>query len=114
MTRPIEPPARANLLKLATAYCVQHDCDFRYVSRLAHGDAPFFDKLKQQDGSFTARKYDEVVAWFTKQARAGVFKMPLLVDLKHHQRTPANGSKTKTIRNRKKEDGRDKGARSRA
>ena len=110
MTRPIEPPARANLLKLATAYCAQHDCDYRYVSRLAHGWAPFFDILKNREGSFTARKYDEVVAWFTKKARAGEFKMPLLVDLKHHQRTPANGSKTKTIRSRKKEDRRHKAA----
>jgi len=45
-------------------------CRIRKVSlatlgRLAAGDWRFFDRLDDEGKTFTARKYDEVISWFS-------------------------------------------------
>lgn len=61
----LEPILRSNLLRLARAYAkARGGIKLRTVSRYAHGDGQFFDELAARDISFTARKYDEVRAWF--------------------------------------------------
>ena len=49
---------------LATAYAAATGRSLGRVSRLANGDAPFFQRLSEKQGSFTMRKYDEAIDWF--------------------------------------------------
>ena len=62
--------AKAHRTKLATA------------SWKAHGDTPFFGRLANGRGSFTVRKYDEVMAWFASPLNwsAGIVP-PMVIDL---------------------------------
>lgn len=67
-----EPTMRANLLRLAKAYAAARGgASLASVSRSAHGDPPFFDRLLIGKGSFTVRKYDEVRAWFAENMPKG-------------------------------------------
>ena len=120
---PVEPILRRDLLTLATAYAratktavtlpgrkgrPRSTDDLRYVSRLVGGDSLFFGKLDALGGSFTARRYDEIVAWFTANWPADS-KMPVIsTTIPPQQKGRANGSKTSPIRNRQKEGRRHK------
>lgn len=88
----IEPILRDNLLLLARAYAQARDVKMVTISTLAYGEAPFFDMLIEQErleseapdaervgrkGSFTVRKYDEVVAWFDTNWPPGIEKPKL-------------------------------------
>lgn len=87
-----EPIMRDNLLRFARAYAEARGVKLVTISALAYGEAPFFDMLVEQDrieaaatdgerpgrkGSFTMRKYDEVIAWFWENWPADV-PMPKL------------------------------------
>ncbi len=82
-SKKIEPVLRGNLLRLARAFMALTGKEsLRTVSRIIHSDPPFFDKLAEGSVSFTARKYDEMVAAFTKHWPRGE-RMPLLDDPQH-------------------------------
>lgn len=73
----LEPLQRRHLIELAGTYAKVNKLKLATVSRQAHGDPPFFDRLKADErtyqkvgqrtnkkGSFTARVYDKLVSWF--------------------------------------------------
>jgi hypothetical protein len=61
----MENELRDNLLKCATVYAEQRGISLSTLGRLAAGDWRFFENLNKDDKTFTARKYDEVVQWFS-------------------------------------------------
>lgn len=79
MTKPkVEPILRQNLLRLADAFIAGRKASggrkigVSTLSRLAHNDPWFFDRLSRGEIGFTARKYDEVVEWFKTNWPEGV------------------------------------------
>lgn len=62
----MEAELRANLVTLATAYGVAMKMEMATVAQRALGDWRFFQRLEDKDtASFTIRKYDAAVAWFS-------------------------------------------------
>lgn len=61
----MENELRENLLRCAAAYAEAKEIGLSTLGRLAAGDWRFFDNLSKDDKTFTARKYDEVVQWFS-------------------------------------------------
>lgn len=60
----MEPELRHHLVACAAAYAKARDVEMATVGRLAAGDWRFFDRI-QAGSSFTARKYDEIIRWFS-------------------------------------------------
>jgi len=73
---------RETMLNAARAWAKAHRTKLSTASWKAHGDTPFFGRLANSSGSFTARKYDEVMAWFSDATNwnTGVVP-PMVVDL---------------------------------
>ena len=63
----MESELRTNLMACALAYSAARDLSISTVGRLAAGDWRFFDRLDDDAKTFTARKYDEVINWFSAQ-----------------------------------------------
>ena len=95
MAAEIEPQARRNILRLVETYCEATGFKVSGVSRRAHGDAGFFDLLKNQEqkhrkfghrtdkkGSVTLRVYDQLISWFTTNWPPDT-EFPELHDLMH-------------------------------
>lgn len=61
----MENELRTNLLSCAGTYAAAKGIGLPTLARLAAGDWRFFDRLNQNDKTFTARKYDEVIQWFS-------------------------------------------------
>jgi hypothetical protein len=61
----MESELRSNLLACASAYAAARSVSLATIGRLAAGDWRFFNKLDSR--TFTARKYDEVMVWFSEQ-----------------------------------------------
>lgn len=61
----MENELRENLLKCAAAYTEKREIGLSTLGRIAAGDWRFFDNLSRDDKTFTARKYDEVLSWFS-------------------------------------------------
>lgn len=61
----MENELRSNLLLLAETYAKAKDFSLTTIARNAAGDWRFFDRLNEESKTFTARKYDEVVQWFS-------------------------------------------------
>lgn len=61
----MENELRENLLRCAAVYAEAKEIGLSTLGRLAAGDWRFFDNLNKDDKTFTARKYDEVVKWFS-------------------------------------------------
>jgi hypothetical protein len=61
----MEDELRLNLLRCAEAYAKARGIGLPTLARLAAGDWRFFDRLSDGDKTFTARKYDEVIQWFS-------------------------------------------------
>jgi hypothetical protein len=60
----METELRSNLIACASAFAAARSLSLSTVGRLVAKDGRFFDRL--DDGStFTARKYDEVIRWFS-------------------------------------------------
>lgn len=55
---------RSNLLNCASAFAEARRIKLSTLGRLAANDGPFFHRLRDTSKTFTAKKYDEVVAWF--------------------------------------------------
>lgn len=61
----MENELRSNLLNCASAFAGAKEISLSTLGRLAAGDWRFFDNLTKDDKTFTARKYDEVLQWFS-------------------------------------------------
>lgn len=61
----MEHELRLNLLRCAKAYATARRLELPTVGRLAAGDWRFFDRLEDDEKTFTARKYDDVMQWFS-------------------------------------------------
>ena len=60
----MENELRLHLISCASAYAAKREVSLSTLGRLAAGDWRFF----RDDGStFTARKYDEVIGWFSER-----------------------------------------------
>ena len=61
----MEEELRQNLNRCLAAFMAERDIGVATAGRLAAGDWRFFDRLGEQGKTFTARKYDEVIEWFS-------------------------------------------------
>lgn len=106
----IEHQASRNILLLAETYCAaikigkaERPLKLSTLSRRAHGDPPFFDRLKAdirrydrighrvgKRGSFTFRVYDQLIRWFGANWPADT-EFPPLTDLHHKPRKEYHG-----------------------
>jgi hypothetical protein len=75
-TTPLEPAARENLIRLAKLYSGCTGYTLQTIARYAHGNPRFLPDLVDRhgagkrcdkEGSFTFRKYDELVEWFRER-----------------------------------------------
>ena len=57
---------RQNLIILARAYCAHTGMTLGVLSRKTAGDPPYFARLIAREGTVSARKYDQLTAWFEK------------------------------------------------
>lgn len=89
MRLPIAPVLADNLIRLARAYMdatkpTNPSVTLQSISRNAHGDPPFFDKLIAGECSVTLRKYDEIIEWFDEDAKWPTgYERPKLIDPRH-------------------------------
>lgn len=65
MVPAMENEMRNSLLQCANAYGVAKNISISTVGRMAADDWRYFDRLEHDNVSFTARKYDEVMQWFS-------------------------------------------------
>ena len=66
MIRAMEKELAQHLITVAEAYAAANDgVQLTTLARRAAGDWRFFDRLRDEDKTFTARKYDEVIRWFS-------------------------------------------------
>jgi hypothetical protein len=68
----MEDELRQNLLRCAEAYAQARGIGLPTLARMSAGDWRFFDRLRDDEKTFTARKYDEVVDWFSRNWPDGV------------------------------------------
>jgi hypothetical protein len=61
----MEEELRQNLTQCAAAFMAKRDISPSTVGRLAAGDWRFFERLGESRKTFTARKYDEIIQWFS-------------------------------------------------
>lgn len=61
----MENELRINLLSCAETFAKAKGIGLPTLARRAAGDWRFFDRLHADDKTFTIRKYDEVVQWFS-------------------------------------------------
>lgn len=80
MAKNDEDKLRENLLAMARAFGKAKGWSLSTVSRNAHGDIPFFDRLARGSGSFTMRKYVEVMDYFDANWPEGL-KRPALWEI---------------------------------
>jgi hypothetical protein len=61
----MEEEMRLNLRRCAETFAEARKIGLATIGRLAAGDWRFFDRLENDEKTFTARKYDDVIAWFS-------------------------------------------------
>lgn len=74
----MEDELRQNLLRCAEAYALAKGIGLPTLARQSAGDWRFFDRLNDDAKTFTARKYDEVISWFSANWPEGVEWPPQL------------------------------------
>ena len=67
----MEETLRQNLSTCAEAFMAGRDVGLATLGRLAAGDWRFFERLNDAEKTFTARKYDDVIRWFSENWPAG-------------------------------------------
>lgn len=67
----MEAELRTHLTELASLYAKARGIELVTVARLAAGDWRFFERI-DSGASFTAKKYDGIVAWFSANWPEGV------------------------------------------
>jgi hypothetical protein len=65
MANAMEYDLKHHLLSCATAFAQQRNVKLTTLGRMAANDSPFFTRLADARTSFTARKYDENIQWFS-------------------------------------------------
>lgn len=60
----MEEQLRIHLLTCAERFAKARELELSTVGRLATNDGRFFERIRA--GSFTARKYDETIRWFSE------------------------------------------------
>jgi hypothetical protein len=60
----MENQLRKILIDTASAFATAAGCALSTVSRRVKKDPNFFTRIRDSDGSFTARSFDEVMEWF--------------------------------------------------
>jgi len=68
----MENELRSNLMACASAFASARELNLTTLGRLAAGDWRFFDRVEKGSTTFTARKYDEVIRWFSERWPDGV------------------------------------------
>jgi hypothetical protein len=67
----MENELRTILLRTAQAYASATACALSTVSRRCRNDSSFFVRIADPTKSFTARTFDEVMAWFDSEWPVG-------------------------------------------
>jgi len=62
----MERELKDNLLRCAETFAQVRGFALPTVGRLAAGDWRFFTRVQDEEKSFTVRKYDEVIGWFSE------------------------------------------------
>lgn len=62
----MEQELKSNLRRCAEVYAAAKGITLPTIGRLAAGDWRFFDRVDDDAKTFTARKYDDVMCWFSK------------------------------------------------
>jgi hypothetical protein len=62
----MEQELKGGLLACAERHAAARKIALPTLGRLAAGDWRFFERLGQHDKTFTVRKYDEVMRWFSE------------------------------------------------
>jgi hypothetical protein len=65
MVNAMEHDLKRHLLSCATAFAHKRNVKLTTLGRMAANDSPFFTRLADARTSFTARKYDEIIQWFS-------------------------------------------------
>lgn len=61
----MEQTLKDNLITCAVAFADKKGIALSTLGRIAANDSPFFDRLRDGRKTFTARKYDEIMEWFS-------------------------------------------------
>ena len=61
----MENDLKQHLMSCATAFAEKRNMKLTTLGRKAANDSPFFTRLMENRTSFTARKYDEIIQWFS-------------------------------------------------
>lgn len=61
----MENDLKKHLMSCATAFAEKRNMKLTTLGRKAANDSPFFTRLMERRTSFTARKYDEIIQWFS-------------------------------------------------
>jgi hypothetical protein len=61
----MEEELSLNLLRCAKSYAEAKGMELSTLARLSAGDWRFFSNLQADEKTFTARKYDHVIQWFS-------------------------------------------------
>ncbi|MEH2513461.1 uncharacterized protein YigA (DUF484 family) [Nitrobacteraceae bacterium AZCC 1564] len=61
----MENDLKQHLMSCATAFAERRNMKLTTLGRKAANDSPFFTRLMESRTSFTARKYDEIIQWFS-------------------------------------------------
>jgi hypothetical protein len=61
----MEEELSLNLLRCAQIYAAAKGMELSTLARLSAGDWRFFSNLQADGKTFTARKYDHVIQWFS-------------------------------------------------
>lgn len=62
---PTETKLAEDLAACFAAFREASDLEDSTIAQYAAGDWRFFDRLRQGDSTFTVRKYDQVIGWFS-------------------------------------------------
>jgi hypothetical protein len=65
MVTRMEHDLKQHLMSCATAFAERRNMKLTTLGRKAANFSPFFTRLMESRTSFTARKYDEIIQWFS-------------------------------------------------
>ncbi|MBR1206593.1 MULTISPECIES: hypothetical protein [unclassified Bradyrhizobium] len=72
MQQSFEQACKKKLLACAEAYARQRDIKLTTLGRIVVNDSRFFSQMHDGGRSFTVRKYDEILRWFSQNWAPGV------------------------------------------
>ncbi|MHC2462094.1 hypothetical protein [Bradyrhizobium embrapense] len=72
MQKSFEQVCKEKLLSCADAYARQRNIKLTTLGRIVVNDSRFFSQMHDGGRSFTVRKYDEILHWFSRNWAPGV------------------------------------------